>query len=149
MHLTYFFNHWTRKSSVEFSFIETSSTAILWELKYTHTCTHTMKEKRFPYMHYLWTCTHFPFLPPPPHLLESCKAPFAPGLCQLALCHKSISSIHLLSSCLGNSPVSPLTCNGAALLSGLLTNWPIMGVMDAAGSCLPLSNLHVRFKVSA
>lgn len=97
-----------------------------------------MKEKRFPYMHYLWTCTHFPFLPPPPHLLESCKAPFAPGLCQLALCHKSISSIHLLSSCLGNSPVSPLTCNGAALLSGLLTNWPIMGVMDAAGSCLPL-----------
>lgn len=44
--------------------------------------------------------------------------------------------------------MSPLTCNRAVLLSELLINWPIMAVMDAAVSCLPLSNLHVRAKVS-
>ena len=56
--------------------------------------------------------------------------------------------IHLLFSCLGDDLMSPLTCNRAALLSELLTNWPIMGVMDTAVSCLPLSNLHVKAKVS-
>lgn len=55
--------------------------------------------------------------------------------------------IHPLS-CLRDHLVYPLTRNGAALLLGLLTNWPIMGVMDAALSCFPQSNLHVRSEVS-
>lgn len=92
-----------------------------------------------------------PFFSPQFHRLEDCRTPGLPLLHNFVIWPPVIYQflpIHLLFSCLGDDLMSPLTCNRAALLSELLTNWPIMGVMDTAVSCLPLSNLHVKAKVS-
>ena len=87
---------------------------------------------------------------PPPLLYPS--PPFKVRLCFITAIWPYVSDqflpIHLFLSCLGDDLVSPLTCSGAALLSELLTNWLVMGVMDAMVSFLLLSNLHIRAKVS-
>lgn len=147
MHLTHSFSLWTKILSLIFFY---------WDQFYintagikAHTCTHTGWKKRLPYLHYLWACKHF-FL-----LLFSFLSPTFWRAVGLPLLHNFVIwhcvtnqflPIHLISSRLGDDLVSPLTWNGAALLSELLTNWPVMGVMDAALSCLPPGNLHVGLK---
>lgn len=110
-----------------------------WYFENSHFSTHSEKNDNYIWFMFLHIMFEFLFTFHS-HFAEAICTNSALELCHLASSHKSISSIHLLFSSLGEDSVS------LSWDSELLTNWPIMGIMDATVSCLPRSNLQVKPK---